>query len=90
MNIELNIEELLLEGFDPRDRYRIADELERALTGLLRESQRPKLQHDERAERVDAGSIVLPKDSPPRVVGSQVAGAIMHALHGQGGDRNRR
>ena len=38
MNIQLHIEELLLDGFDPRDRRRIADALERELARLFRVS----------------------------------------------------
>jgi hypothetical protein len=38
MNIQLHIEELLLDGFDPRDRHRIADALERELARLFRVS----------------------------------------------------
>jgi len=38
MNIQLHIEELLLDGFDARDRHRIADALERELARLFRVS----------------------------------------------------
>ena len=38
MNIQLHIEELFLDGFDPRDRHRIADALERELARLFRVS----------------------------------------------------
>ncbi|MEP7270474.1 MAG: hypothetical protein ABI882_03170 [Acidobacteriota bacterium] len=84
MNIELSIEELVLEGFDPRDRYRIADELQRVLTAALRDSEK---QGDGRREaqidRLDAGSVTLPKDAPVQEVGVQVGSAIMRALNGR-------
>ena len=84
MRLELHIEELLLDGFDPRDRHRIADELQRALTLLLGESQHTGIeQQDKQIERIDAGAVSIPRDVPSSDVGSHVAGAITQALNGR-------
>ena len=83
MKIELHIEELLLDGFDPRDRYRIADELQRALSHALTEPHKNHIEPREgKVDRVDAGSVTLQKNAPARHVGRQVAGAIVDALNG--------
>jgi len=83
MEIELHIEELLLDGFDPFDPYRIADELRRALTLALTEPHKNHIEPREgKVDRLDAGSITLQKDAPARQVGRQVAGAIVDALNG--------
>ena len=84
MRLELHIEELLLDGFDPRDRHRIADELQRALTLLLGESQHTGIeQQDKQIECLDAGAVSIPRDAPSSDVGSHVAGAITQALNGR-------
>ena len=83
MKIELHIEELVLDGFDPRDRYRIADELQRALTRALSEPHKNHIEPREgKVDRLDAGSFTLPENAPARQVGTQVAGAIVDALNG--------
>jgi hypothetical protein len=83
MKIELHIEELVLDGFDPRDRYRIADELQRALTHALSEPHENNIEPRAReVDRLDAGSVTLQKNASARHVGTQVAGAIVDALNG--------
>jgi len=84
LKLELHIEELLLDGFDPRDRHRIADELQRSLTLLLSESQDGAVeQQDKQIERLDAGAVSIPRDAPSGDVGSHIAGAITQALNGR-------
>ena len=84
MKLELHIEELILDGFDPRDRHRIADELQRSLTLLLSQSQQGAIEHqDKQIERLDAGAVSIPRDAPSSDVGSHVAGAITQALNGR-------
>jgi len=84
LKLELHIEELLLDGFDPRDRHRIADELQRSLILLLRESQDGAIeQQDKQIERLDAGAVSIPRSAPSGDVGSHIAGAITQALNGR-------
>lgn len=83
MKIELHIEELLLDGFDPRDRRRIADELQRALALAMTTTNRDFGHLAGQPDRLDAGSVILQNDSPAREVGTSVAGAIADALGGR-------
>ena len=84
MKLELHIEELMLDGFDPRDRHRIADELQRSLTLLLSESQAGAIERqDGQIERLDAGTVSIPRGASSSDVGSRVAGAITQALNGR-------
>jgi len=100
MNIQLHIEELLLDGFDPRDRHRIADALERELARLFRSGQWPVISgqssalrsrshRDVAQESLDAGAVVLPNGAPARNTGTQIAGALHSALRVQAGERKK-
>lgn len=72
MNIELHIEELVLHGFDPRDRHAIADAVQSELTRLV--GERGLHAQSIEAPRLDAGTIELN--------GTRGAGApIAQALH---------
>ena len=76
--IELHIDELVLEGFDARDRRAIADALQRELGQLLGEgggAWAPSA-----AERVDAGTVAVGRSAPARDVGAAVAAALLRAL----------
>ena len=62
LTFELTIDELVLNGFSPRDRFHIADAMERELSALLSEKGIPGLHGDSvSAESLDAGKFnVLP------------------------------
>ena len=82
MRIELHIEELLLDGFNPRDRYRIADQIEQSLARTLSAAHTSWASHSQAIDRLDAGAVALKKNAPAREVGSGVARAIAGVLDG--------
>ena len=72
--VEVHIEELVLHGFAPGQRYRIAEALERELTRLLAErGLSPGRPPVDGAFEVRAGA-------RPEVVGRQVAAALQQAI----------
>lgn len=82
-NIELHIEELVLHGFAPGDRYRIGEAVGRELQRLLAE---PGAQHlfSGNAEfvRIDAGEFGLMPNAKPELIGAQVAQAVYAEMSG--------
>lgn len=81
MNIELRIEELVLHGFAPGDRYRIAEAVERELSRLL--ADQGVLESLERGggiASVDGGAFEVAPGSRAEVVGAQVAKAVYGGL----------
>jgi hypothetical protein len=79
--IELHIEELVLDGFAARDRYLIAEAIERELTRLFTE-QRMALGSAEpiAMTRLDGGSINVRPGAKPETIGAQLAQAIHGGL----------
>ena len=77
--IELHIEELVLHGFAPGDRYRIADAVERELARLFAEQGvPPSLSQEAEVARLDAGAFKLTPGARMETVGAQVA----HKVYG--------
>jgi hypothetical protein len=77
--IELRIDELVLHGFDPRDRIAIAAAVERELASLLA-AREPAGLRDGDAARLDAGSFELPHDAAPATMGAEIARAVGRGL----------
>jgi hypothetical protein len=72
--VELHIEELVLTGFAPADRFSIADAVERELTRLLGERGVQGFeQHSIAVERLDAGTFQVPPRARPQGIGGQIA-----------------
>ena len=85
MNVELYIDELVLDGFDPSERYRIGDALEAELRKLLLKGDLPAAVSSARQtnfeyDSVDANPIQLESNPSSRSVGGEVAGALHGAL----------
>jgi hypothetical protein len=80
--ININIEELVLEGFKASDKYAIADALERELESLLREQGLTPGTHPStlRMDRLNAGSITLHPGKRSTSFGSQLGRAIFASL----------
>jgi hypothetical protein len=83
--IELHIEELVLHGFERKDRHSIADAFERELSRLLSEQLAvqgvpPALSHEAERARLDAGAIHVAPDSKPASIGAQLAVAVYGGL----------
>jgi hypothetical protein len=73
-SIELHIEELVLHGFVPGDRYRIAHAVERELARMLAEQGvPPSLVQEAEVARLDAGAFKLAPGGRAEAVGAQVA-----------------
>ena len=77
MNVELHIEELVLHGFSPGDRYRIAEAVERELARWLAEQGVPHLlSNNVDLVEIDAGAFDVKPNAKSEMVGAQVAQAI--------------
>ena len=79
--IELRIEELVLHGFAPGDRYRIAEAVERELSRLL--ADQGVLESLERGggiASVDGGAFDMTPGSRAEAIGAQVAKAVYGGL----------
>jgi hypothetical protein len=72
--IDVHIEELVLHGFEPANRWLIADALERELHGLLMAKGLPA-QWLSSPERIEAGKINSASLTKPRRAGVEIAGA---------------
>lgn len=82
-SVELHIEELVLYGFAPADRYRIGETVERELARLLAEEGVPAaLASDLETQRLDAGAFHVAANSRAEAVGAQVAQAVYGGLKG--------
>ena len=76
-NIEVNIQELVLHGFDPSDRYRIGAAVERELARLLSEQDLPSaFAQGANIAHVNGGAIEVAAGAPADRVGSQIAQAV--------------
>jgi hypothetical protein len=75
--IEVTIDELVLHGFAPGDRYAIAEALGQELTRLLSEQGVPAafMQAGE-VERLNAGAYSMPASANPASVGGKAAQAV--------------
>lgn len=80
-NIELHIEELVLRGFAPGDRYRITGAVERQLAHLLATGGvGPALAQGGAVDRLDGGTFDVAPGSSAETVGGQVAQAVYGGL----------
>ena len=80
-NIELHIEELVLHGFSPGDRYRIGEAVEQELTRLLADQGVPQsLAEVGEIASVDGGAFEVAPGARGDVVGAQVAKAVYGGL----------
>lgn len=81
MNLEIYIEELVLHGFDPRDKKEIGEAVERELTKLFHEQGAPgAFQAERNVERIDGGSFSVPPGSASEAVGAGVARSVYGGL----------
>jgi hypothetical protein len=80
-SIELRIEELVLHGFSPGDRHRIAEAVQWELTRLLADpAMRASLAIPRATARLDGGSFQLVANSKPEAIGVQVAQSLHRGL----------
>jgi hypothetical protein len=74
--IELHIEELVLHGFAPGDRHRIADAIKTELKRLLIETDSSLKLTNAEIELMDAGEFRLTGNASPGAIGALTARAI--------------
>ena len=80
-SIELHIEELVLRGFAPGDRYRIAEGVEQELARLFADRGVPEsLAQGGEIASVDGGAFEVVTGSRAGVVGAQVAKVVYGGL----------
>jgi hypothetical protein len=78
--VEVRIESLVLHGFSPLERYRVAEALRLELARLLREGGLPLEQAGEVA-RLDAGTLQVEWGAKAEAIGAQVAQAVYRGLN---------
>ena len=83
--IELNIEELVLHGFPPGDRYAIAEAVEQSLSQLLSEQIASggipdSLNTNSRRAYVDGGTFNVAPDAKSGSIGNQIAQNVHRGL----------
>lgn len=76
-SIELRIEELVLDGFAPGDRYAIGDAVERELARLLDEQGVPiALQSENETGEIRGATFNVAHNAKPTATGPQIAQAV--------------
>ena len=82
MKIELVIDELVLHGFDPRQRHAIGDAVARELTRLARAHARElRGHHSMDVARLDAGAFETPAQTAAGA-GAGIANSVFTAVRG--------
>lgn len=85
MNIDLHVEELILLGFAPGDRQRIAEAIQNELTRLLSgENVLPALEKDRELPRLDGESFVMRAGERPESIGARIGQAVYQGIAGSG------
>ncbi len=80
-NIELHIEELVLHGFAPGDRYAIGKAVELELTRLFNERGiSPSLSKDMHVDHLNSGEFNVAQGVKAETIGTQIAGAIFKGI----------
>jgi hypothetical protein len=76
-SIELQIEELVLDGFPPSDRYPIGEAVERQLAQLLGEQGIPSsLLLESATDEIRGATFKTPQNAKARAIGRQIAQAV--------------
>ena len=87
MAVDLHIEELVLHGFPPRDRHRIAEAVRLELTRLLsaRGAQQGLAMASPASDRIAGGSFKVKADGTPQAAGQEIARAVFRSLRQSAG-----
>lgn len=79
--VELYIEELVLHGFEPKDRYRIARAMEGELRRLFAEhGMPPSFLRNGEIDHLDSGAFEVAPKARAQPIGAQVAQTIYGGL----------
>jgi hypothetical protein len=76
-NIDLHIEEIIMEGFSPRDRSRIASVVQQQLQQLLNQGE---IIQNRNTAHVDGGTIQIEPGASPEMAGRQIAQNLYRRL----------
>jgi len=80
-NIEIHIEELVLHGFAPGDRYRIAEAVEQELYRLFEtKNASPLLLCGRDVPHQDAGAFTVQRGARAETMGAQIAQTLYRGL----------
>ncbi len=80
-NIEVHIEELVLHGFAPKDRYAIGEAVQRELTRLFAEQGiHPSLSQGYDRGHLDGGTFHVQPGAKSDTIGTQVAQSVYGGL----------
>ncbi len=81
-SVQIHIDALVLHGFAPADRYRIADAVQIELTRLFAEQGvSAALQHGGEASRLQAAAINVTPSMRGETIGAQVARSVYGSLN---------
>ena len=80
-NVELHIEELVLHGFSPNDRYAIGEAVQSELTRLfIEQGVHPSLGMGYEVAKLDGGAFHVKQGSRADAIGAQVAQSVYGGL----------
>ena len=79
-NLEVHIEELVLHGLSPDDRFRISEAVQHELTRLFTDKGTPLLGKRHEVARLDGGAFEVKRGSTAEAIGVQVAQAVHGGL----------
>ena len=74
--IELQIDELVIDGVSQADGIRTGDAFSRELMRLIERSPSDLFAHEQTVDRLDAGTFATPRSAQPSAVGVGAARAI--------------
>lgn len=81
MQLDLNIDELFLDGFELGDRFAIRTSIEQELSRLFQEQGVPgSVRNNGAIPRINAGDVRIESGATPAVIGSSVANAVYGGL----------
>lgn len=81
MNIDLHIEELILFGFAPGDRQRIAEAVQEELARLLRENKLPAvLENGGELSHLNVGSFTVRTGERPEFIGRHIGEMLYQGI----------
>ena len=81
MNVELHIEQLVLHGFDPRDRRAIGEAVQRELARLFAQPPTGVQPRDRWIAQADGGTFIMPGARPGGTRGDAAGAPIARAVH---------
>ena len=91
MNIDLHIEELVLRGFAPSNRHRIAESMQRELVRLLAgHGLPPGCDRNRESSRVDCGAFIARAIEKPESIGARIGQAVYGGMMGSQAPGGRR